>query len=158
MTERKDPEIAAARERMAGPGLVVRAAEPPELPACADLYQRVLRETFTWMAPERHRAEDFLRDARDEEVYVATVDGRLAGIGALYRPQNFIHSLYVDLRGRGVGKALLAHLEAVAGGPVSLKVQVPNTRAQAFYLREGLRVTEQGRDPGSDVAWLRMSR
>jgi ribosomal protein S18 acetylase RimI-like enzyme len=136
--------------------LEVRPARPEEIPACADLYVRVLRETFTWLPPERHRREDFLRAAREEEVYVAVEDGRILGLAAIYRPQNFLHSLYVDRRGRGVGKALLDHVGALSDRPLSLKVQAPNQRAQAFYAREGFRCTERGQDLGSDVGWLRL--
>jgi ribosomal protein S18 acetylase RimI-like enzyme len=138
--------------------LEIRRARSDELGACADLYVRVLSDTFTWVPPDRHRREDFLRAAREEEIYVAVRDGRIAGLAGFFRPQNFLHSLYVDGRGQGVGKALLDHVSAVADGPVSLKVQLPNTRAQAFYAREGFLVLEQGQDPGSDVAWLRMAR
>ena len=136
----------------------IRRARSDELGACADLYVRVLRDTFTWLPPERHRREDFLRAAKDEEIYVAVEGRAILGVAAFYRPQSFLHSLYVDARGRGVGKALLDHVSAVAGGAVSLKVQAPNLRAQAFYLREGFVCTEYGRDPGSDVAWLRLVR
>ncbi|WP_293386356.1 GNAT family N-acetyltransferase [Phenylobacterium sp.] len=136
----------------------MRRARSDELGACADLYVRVLRDTFTWLPPDRHRRDDFLRAAKDEEIYVAVEDRAILGVAGFYRPQNFLHSLYVDARGRGVGKALLDHVSAVAGGPVSLKVQAPNLRAQAFYRREGFVCTEHGRDPGSDVAWLRLVR
>ncbi|MBS0362221.1 MAG: GNAT family N-acetyltransferase [Proteobacteria bacterium] len=136
----------------------VRRAWSEELPACADLYVKVLRETFTWLPPERHQRDDFLRAARDEEIYVAVEDGRILGLAGFYRPQDFLHSLYVTERGRGVGKALLDHVCAVAGGPLSLKVQAPNARAQAFYKREGFICTEEGRDPGSDVDWMRLVR
>ena len=57
-----------------------------------------------------------------------------------------------------MGKALLDHVSALADGPVSLKVQLPNHRAQAFYAREGFLTLERGRDPGSDVEWLRLVR
>jgi len=136
----------------------VRRARSDELGACADLYVKVLRETFTWLPPERHRREDFLRAAPDEEIYVAVDEGRIVGLAALYRPQSFLHSLYVDVRGRGVGKALLDHVAGQAPEPLSLKVQAPNRRAQAFYRREGFLCIEHGRDPGSDVAWLRLVR
>jgi GNAT superfamily N-acetyltransferase len=136
----------------------IRRARTDELGACADLYVRVLSETFTWLPPERHRREDFLRAAREEEVYVATDGGRIVGIAAFFRPQNFLHSLYVEARGAGVGKALLDHVASLADGPLSLKVQAPNVRAQTFYRREGFLCTEQGRDPGSDIAWLRLVR
>ena len=136
----------------------VRRARSDELGACADLYVRVLSETFTWLPPERHHREDFMRAAREEEIYVAVEDGRILGLAGFYRPQTFLHSLYVDVRGRGVGKALLDHVLSVADGPLSLKVQAPNRRAQAFYRREGFYCTEHGRDPGSDIPWQRFVR
>jgi GNAT superfamily N-acetyltransferase len=120
----------------------------------------VLRATFTWVPPERHRAADFLRAARDEEVFVALRGGRIVATAAVFAPQSFIHSLYVDEgeRGRGVGAAMLAFLAERFPEPLSLKVQAPNLRAQAFYLREGFRVVEESGDPPAGVAWLRMSR
>jgi len=139
-------------------GLEIRRMRADEAAACADLYVRVLRETFSWQPPERHRRADFLSAAREEEVYVAVEDGRILGLAAIYRPQNFLHSLYVDARGRGIGKALLDHVSRAMGGELSLKVQAPNTRAQAFYAREGFRCVERGRDPGSEVGWLRLVR
>src|SRR5262249_10547797 len=137
-------------------GLEVRRARPEEIEACADLYVRVLRETFTWIPAERHSREDFLRAAREEVVWVAVDGAEIVGLAAVYAPQNFLHSLYVDRRGRGVGKALLDHVRAQASGPVSLKVQAPNRRAQLFYAREGFACVEHGQDIGSDVAWLRL--
>lgn len=137
-------------------GLTVRRARADELGSCADLYVSVLRETFTWLPPERHRREKFLEDARKEEVYVALDAGRLVGMAALYRPQNFIHSLYVTERGRGIGKALLDHLQTSTDGPLALKCQAKNVRAQDFYLREGFQVTERG--VTDDIAWVRLER
>ena len=142
---------------MAG-GLEIRRARPEEISACADLYLRVLTETFTWIPPGRHDRREFLRAAPDEEVYVAVEAGRIIGVAGFYRPMRFIHSLYVTERGRGIGKALLDHVIERACGPVSLKVQAANKRAQAFYAREGFTPTERGRDPGSDVTWIRLVR
>jgi ribosomal protein S18 acetylase RimI-like enzyme len=142
----------------AGPNgrILVRRARADELAACARIYVRVLTDTFTWIPPERHRAEDFLAAAREEEIYVAVEGPRLLGMAALYRPQRFLHSLYVTDRGRGVGKLLLDHVLEQAGGVLSLKCQAANTAAQAFYIREGFRCTEAGEDGG--VAWLRFVR
>ena len=47
---------------------------------------------------------------------------------------------------------------ASSDGPLSLKCQSPNLRAQDFYLREGFRIVDVGRDPGAAFTWLRMSR
>ena len=138
--------------------LEVRRAQADEIAACAALYERVLRETFTWVPPERHQAADFLSHAVEEEVYLARDGERLLGIAGFYRPNNFLHSLYVEARGAGVGKALLDHVAAAADGPLSLKCLSPNLRAQDFYLREGFRIVDVGRDPGAEFTWLRMSR
>ena len=137
-------------------GLVVRRARPDELAACAELYVRVLRETFTWIPPERHRAADFLQAAREEEVFVAVQAGRIVGVVTLLAAQNFMHSLYVTERGRGIGKALLDHAQATLAGPIQLKCQTANRRAQAFYRREGFHCIGRGSDNG--VAWLRLVR
>jgi GNAT superfamily N-acetyltransferase len=136
----------------------IRRARTDELGACADLYVRVLSDTFTWVPADRHKRDDFLRAAKEEEIFVAVEAGRIIGIAAFFRPQHFLHSLYVESRERGVGKALLDHVLGQAEGVLSLKVQAPNLRAQAFYRREGFLCTEHGRDPGSDIGWLRLAR
>ena len=136
--------------------LIVRRARTDELAECAGLYVRVLRETFTWVPPERHRTQDFLAAARDEDVYVAVERGRIVGLAAVYRPQLFLHSLYVEQRGRGIGKLLLDHVLAETGGNLSLKCQAANLGAQAFYDREGFACIEAGEDDG--VKWLRYVR
>jgi len=138
--------------------LVIRRARVDERAACAALYARVLRETFTWMDPASHRPSDFLAQARDEEVVVAVEGGAIVGLAAYYRPSEFLHSLYVERRGRGIGKALLDHVCAHAGGPVSLKVQRPNLRAQAFYRREGFAVAGEGADEPGRPPWLLMRK
>ena len=139
-------------------GLEIRRARPEELQACADLYVRVLTDTFTWLPAERHDRSEFLRSARDEEIYVAVEDGQIVGVAGFYRPMHFLHSLYVSDRGRGVGKKLLDYVSRASRGPLSLKVQEKNLRARDFYAREGFTLAERGRDLGSDITWLRLVR
>jgi len=138
--------------------LTIRPARPDDLEACADLYDRVVRATFTWLALGDQRSK-FLKEAEEEEVYVALDEGRPVGLAAFYRPGDHLHSLYVeyDAHGRGVGSALLAHVEALADGPVSLKVQALNAAARAFYARRGLAEVEEGHDPDGSH-WFRMRR
>ena len=135
--------------------IVVRRVRPEELPIAAAVYQKVLRETFTWLPAARHNAQVFLRDALQEDVYVAVADHRIVGVAALFTVDSFIHSLYVAQRGQGVGKALLDHLTRAAPGPLSLKCQMANTRARTFYRREGFRELDEGDD---GTHWVRMAR
>lgn len=136
----------------------VRLARLEELPIAASIYQQVLRRTFTWIPAWRHNAQDFLRAAEDEDVFVAVSEFRIVGVAGFHQADNFLHSLYVAERGLGVGKAILDHIQALASGPVALKCQAANLRAQAFYRREGFQVVEQGRDPPSGPPWVRMLR
>lgn len=140
--------------------LIVRLARADEIAECAALYERVARETFTWFPPEVIRAATFVEDARYEEVRVALLDQRIVGLAALYRPDRFLHSLYIDAaaRGRGVGLALLNATRTAADGPLSLKVQKLNTRAIAFYRREGFEIVGDGEPDAPGGGWFRMSQ
>ncbi len=137
-------------------GLTLRRARPDELAACARIYVQVLSDTFTWLPSDRHSEADFLDAARDEDIFVAMDGSRLVGVAALYRPQDFLHSLYVTERGCGIGKMLLHHVLAAAGGRLTLKCQTANKGAQAFYTREGFRCVETGENDG--IAWMRFVR
>ncbi len=137
----------------------IRSAEPDESNACAALYERAGNDAFTWRPKNWFKAEDFLAHARNEEVYIAVAHGAILGILAFFRPSNFIHSLYVDpdAQGFGIGTALITAAEKIADGPLSLKVDEPNTRARNFYERLGFRAAgETGVDAG--IRWLRLTR
>ena len=137
-------------------GLTLRRARPDELAACARIYVQVLSDTFTWLPSDRHSEADFLDAAREEDIFVALDGTRLVGVAALYRPQDFLHSLYVTERGGGIGKRLLHHVLAAAGGRLTLKCQTANRGAQAFYTREGFRCVETGENDG--IPWMRFVR
>jgi GNAT superfamily N-acetyltransferase len=139
--------------------LVIRRAAADEISACAALYARVQAETFAWVRPDRlPTAEDFIAEAADETVYLAATETRLYGVAAFHAPTNFLHALFVAERGLGVGKRLLDRVLADADGPVTLKVDAANLRAEAFYLREGFRVLSRGSDPPSGLPWIKMVR
>lgn len=134
----------------------IRRALVEELPTCANLVARGARETFTWMKLG-DVALEFMAHTRDEEVYVAIDGGVIVGVAALYRPNSFVHYLFVEAghRSTGVGGDLLAVVGSLADAPISLKVQIMNLRGRAFYEREGLEVFEQGQDRDGS-SWVRM--
>lgn len=137
----------------------MRLARAGEIATCAALYEQVARETFTWIPAEAISAATFVEDARHEDVRVALSDGRIVGLASLYRPDRFLHSLYIDAaaRGRGVGLALLDQVREAAGGPLSLKVQKLNIRAIAFYRREGFEIVGDGEPEAPGGGWFRMA-
>jgi GNAT superfamily N-acetyltransferase len=139
--------------------LTIRAAKDDELEEIAALYQTIAAKAFTWRHPGFFKAADFLKWAKSEEIYVALVGGHIAGLLSFYRPENFIHSLFVeeDAQGFGIGQGLIAHVRALADGPLSLKVDVNNERAIDFYERHGWRRARGNDSTGVDrgVRWLR---
>jgi ribosomal protein S18 acetylase RimI-like enzyme len=138
--------------------LSIRRARSDEIAACAALYERVGRATFTWRPESWFRAADFLRFATEETVYLAESNGQMLGILSLYRPESFVHCLYIDMpaQGLGVGTALLAYAAREAPGQLSLKVDEPNRRAVAFYKALGFVERESGDDHG--IYWLLMKQ
>jgi GNAT superfamily N-acetyltransferase len=138
--------------------LQIRRARGPELADCAALVGAGVRETFTWLKIN-YPEVDFIRASAGEEVYVAVEEDLIVGVAALYRRDSFVHFLFVrsGFQSRGIGAALLARIESIADGPISLKVQTLNHRGRAFYEREGLTATEEGRDKDGS-GWIRMQR
>ncbi len=119
----------------------IRAALREEWPVCADIYVRSGRAAFTWVDPEDFQAAEIIEWAEGgEELYVAFDDDRPVAMMSFWRPDNFIHNLFVDTgaQGRGVGGALLAFAYRVADGPVTLKCDSLNQGAVRFYQRRGM--------------------
>lgn len=133
--------------------LEIRPALADELLPCALLYARIARDGFYWLDPEVRTAEAMLATFNDEEVFVAIRDGELAGFLSFYPSDSFVHSLFVETRGEGIGPALLDHVIAKAGR-VSLKCADENAAARRFYHRLGYVEIDRGEDAGH--SWTRL--
>jgi len=137
--------------------LEVRRAEGPEIEAARDLSNRSWVSTYSPLIGEsetreiiadRHSTQRFAEQARrvQDRFLVAVEDG--AVVGHLYAFQNdgmYVDRLHVDpaMKGRGTGKALLAHLEAQLFTDTRcwLDVLSGNDAAMRFYERVGYRET-----------------
>jgi GNAT superfamily N-acetyltransferase len=105
-----------------GDGVTVRRAEAMEYGTVGDLLEEAFTATFTitdWYRDNLHRVDEHARQA---DVWVAQVDGRLAGAvltpaGETEEPDAFgfrLLGVAPWARGRGVAVALVAHAEALA--------------------------------------------
>ncbi len=139
--------------------LTIRQGGEADLAACAALYARVVQEIFTWFDAKELTDAPFWDAAEVEELYVAERNGVLVGLASFYRPDRFLHSLYIDhnARGQGIGSALFEHVRQIAGGPISLKVQKLNTGAIDFYRRRGLQVIDTGDEDQPGGGWFLMA-
>ena len=125
----------------------IRAALRDEWPVCADIYIRSGRAAFPWVDPEVFQASKIVAWAEaGEELYLAFDNGRAVAMMSFWRPDNFIHNLFVDIgaQGRGFGTALLRFARSVADGPVTLKCDALNASALGFYARRGMVEVERG--------------
>ncbi len=141
--------------------LVIRTARTAaEIDDAAALYVRSGSAAFTWRPDGHFQAADFRTFAQDEEVWLALMGEALVGILSIYRPEHFIHCLYVDPDAQhlGVGRALVAHVRRVVGAPLTLKLDVPNRRAVQFYEATGWQRMTGLDDQGVDDAGIKWAR
>ena len=130
----------------------IREAQREEWPACAEIYVRSGRAAFTWADPEMFQADNLIAWAEQgETLYLALDGGRPVGMMSFWRPDNFIHNLFVapEAQGRGVGAALLDFAYGIADGPVTLKCDLANAAALRFYARRGMTEIQRGVRPDS---------
>ncbi len=138
------------------PDVSLRAYEPRDAQACAGIFARAWAAGHPY-APRQIDTGVFL-DAIVERAVIVAQDahGRLLGFVGIHEPDAFIHHLYVDPAAsrRGVGRALLAEAVRRVGGRASLKCQLRNVRALAFYEALGWTRGETGGAGGE--LWVRM--
>jgi len=139
--------------------LTIRRGGEADLAACAALYERVVRETFTWLRPEDLTDAPFWDAVPVEELYVAERHATLVGLASFFRPDQFLHSLYVEhnARGQGIGSALFDQVRQVATSSIALKVQKLNTAAIDFYRRRGLQIIGSGDEDQPGGGWFLMA-
>ncbi len=143
-------------------GIAIRAATPDDAAAISALVQRAVRlGNATAYPPEiiericaNFSRENVLRRMAEREVFVAEVEGRIAGTVSLRGDK--LYSLFVaaDRQGLGVGRHLVEHIEAIAAGKGVRELRLSAAlSARPFYERLGYRlVTFELRDDGS--TWL----
>ena len=128
--------------------IILRDFRESDRQALRHLYRDTQIATFHWLPASSFTLGDFDASIRGEEVFVAELQGQIAGFASVWVPDRFIHSLFVDpaWQGRGVGKALLQRCVDRLGVPVTLKCQQRNLRAIAFYQSQGWTIVEGAED------------
>lgn len=133
--------------------LIVRAMEPGELDAVAELWWASLDESTPYLRPDqKHPRADSISFFRDEvaprcDLWVAERAGEVVGMMALHGDE--LDRLYVatTAQGEGVGTALLDVAKAVSPDGLVLVTLQRNTRARRFYERRGFEAYDTGRSP-----------
>lgn len=132
--------------------IAIRPSRSGDAPRLFEIWRDAVAATHHFLAGEdRATIAGLVRDRYlpAAELWVATdASGRpLAFLGMTGAK---VDALFVDpaAHGRGIGRALMDHARALAGGPLDVDVNEQNPGAVAFYERLGFRRT--GRSPRDD--------
>jgi GNAT superfamily N-acetyltransferase len=144
--------------------ITLRRATPDDALPVAALFTHTRRTCMPYL-PALHTADEdraWMRDVvfKHCNVWVAELDGRLAGFLALER--DLLEHLYVhpDLQRMGVGTALLAKARELSPKGFRLWVFQQNAQARRFYERNGLELAQltdgasnEERTPDAQYVW-----
>lgn len=123
------------------PGCALRRARPEDAAAVADIHLRSRRDGLPYLPQVHTDAETHQWVAAvllpQQEVWVAEVDGAVAGFAALH--EGWLEHLYIapDYQGRGLGSALLDLAMVRNPGGLQLYTFQRNARARRFYEARG---------------------
>ncbi len=139
--------------------LTVRAYAPADRAGCERIFQAVQRLVVPEYSHSSNEPEEFETVTAGEELWVAegagARPGAIEGFVSIWRPDRFIHHLYVDpaCHRRGIGRALLSRAIRQCEGQAELKCGEANRAAQSFYMAAGLRPAGWGWSPNGP--WIR---
>lgn len=170
---------------LSGLNPLIRRAGAADADVLQSLIDDVYRDA-TWLPPGVSRVRRLSEVTAGEQVWVAVerlvvdhitggsasmdsasgdsptegVDERIVGMLSIYEPEAFIHHLYVaaESRSGGIGSCLLNAAETWLPYPWRLKCVTANTRALAFYARQGwLKEAEGDGEEGPYVQLIKSS-
>jgi ribosomal protein S18 acetylase RimI-like enzyme len=131
----------------------VRALEPDDVDRVVRIWNETKRDTYDFIPIERDRSVDddrgfFLAHILPQcAIWVARDEGAIVGFVALRG--SYVDRLYVQpgAQRRGIGETLLRHAIAQSPAGIELHTHVKNTKARAFYEKNGLRAVKFGISP-----------
>lgn len=129
----------------------IRLYRPEDFDAVTLLWRRAREESLPEFADDHTFEEDrayFMGVIlKHNQVWVAEVDGTPAGFLAINGP--LVDQLYIapDFQHRGIGRALLDYARSLSPEFLRLYTLQVNTRARAFYEKNGFRAVKFGISP-----------
>ncbi|MEZ5503458.1 MAG: GNAT family N-acetyltransferase [Halioglobus sp.] len=93
--------------------------------------------------------DEFLAVVEGEEILVARIGDEVVGFVSIWKPDNFLHHLFVSpkYQRKGVGKALISESVSRFGLPMFLKCIKENIEACRFYEQFGWQLKEEAIGP-----------
>lgn len=124
--------------------ITIRKSTSNDAPALSEIWRDSALATHDFLSQgdfkeiEMMVREQYLPNV---EVWVAEDDGK--PIGFMGMTDSHIDSLFItpNLRGKGIGKHMLAHAKALFGDSVTVDVNEQNNQGVGFYLHMGFKQT-----------------
>ncbi|WDF56535.1 GNAT family N-acetyltransferase [Mucilaginibacter sp. KACC 22063] len=132
--------------------ILIRKFRKTDIEELRNLYLSVRKDTFSWMDTDAFTIADFVKDTRDEDIWVAEIEGAIAGFISVWLPDSFVHHLYIykQYQGKGIGRALLKEAESNTAAPLTLKCLAKNVDAFEFYIKLGWYIEAKEADEAGD--------
>lgn len=110
------------------------------------LFYQIQQKEFSWIDKNTLSLTDFEHSTEGERIFVAEVNGKIAGFISVWTPDKFIHNLFVvkNFRHLHIGQALIEKVLLTFGKPLTLKCIAQNKTALQFYLSHGWIIQEDG--------------
>ncbi|MEM7534397.1 MAG: N-acetyltransferase [Chloroflexota bacterium] len=129
----------------------IRFANTTDIPILLDIYNEA-RARLDCFQEQDISLKQFQNIIKGEKIHIAVVnDGtstqNIAGFISVWVPQRFVHHLYIQpaYQNMGIATRLINTCAETYGLPLSLKSLVANTRACAFYERNGWVIQGEGK-------------
>ncbi|PBI90764.1 putative acyltransferase [Flavobacterium sp. ACN2] len=119
---------------------IIRESRDSDLPHLRELFLNERRRTFTEQDLSEFELDDFDKQTQGEYILAALVNNIPVGFISIWRPNNFIHHLYVDVKhqGKNLGTELLKAAILKTSFPITLKCLTSNIKAIEFYKKKGI--------------------
>lgn len=130
--------------------------ETDQLP-CAEILTCAMTHAFHWTTVKPVSPDAFDQLTEGEIIRVSEQAGIVSGFSSVWAEDCFLHHLYImpDMHRRGIGRALMEDALGRHDGQLSLKCQVRNDLARAFYRAMGFVETDEpGGEDDSFGAWI----
>lgn len=110
------------------------------------LFLEERKNTFSWLDQSEFQLDDFEKLTQGELILTALINDIPVGFISIWKPNNFIHHLYVahEHQGKNIGTELLKAAVKKTTFPLTLKCLEKNSKAVAFYKQKGFVEKEKG--------------
>ena len=128
--------------------IMIRKCIDEDIAELEVLFQLTRRATFSKRDPDEFQIGDYTKSTNEDEVWVAHDANQIVGFVSIYKPDNFLHNLFVhpNHQCRRIGSQLLKVAEANLAATVSAKIAMDNIKACAFYEKNGWRLVSIHKD------------